>query len=138
MRRPIEASSPMVLNENDFKAPPESTAAILYATTLPSRMACCAVGGWDLPGVLMSGTNAQSPTAQTLGQSGIRKNWFTSNRPRSFAQASEETMGLGTVPAVHTKVRDGIETPSVKRTLSSVTLLTRVLRRTSTPRSERP
>src|SRR5438477_13116303 len=84
----------------------------------------------------MSGTNAQSPTAQTLGQSGTPKNWFTSNRPRSFAQGSEEMIGLGTVPAVHTKVRDGIETPSVKRTLSSVTLLTRVLRRTCTPRSE--
>src|SRR2546430_4956219 len=79
----------------------------------------------------MSGTNAQSPTAQTLGQSGTPKNWFTSNRPRSFAQGSEEMMGLGTVPAVHTKVRDGIETSSVKRTLSSVTLLTRVLRRRS-------
>src|SRR5260370_39801815 len=85
----------------------------------------------------MSGTNAQAPTAQTLGHSGTRENWSTSNRPRSFAQGSEEMIGLGTVPAVHTKVRDGIETPSVKKTLPSVTLLTRVLRRTSTPRPER-
>src|SRR6266853_1318048 len=85
----------------------------------------------------MSGTNAQSPTAQTLGQSETRKNWFTSIRPRSFAQGSEEIMGLGTVPAVHTKVRDGIETPSAKRTSLSVTLLTRVLRRTSTLRRAR-
>src|SRR5882724_5020050 len=86
----------------------------------------------------MSGTNAQSPTAQTLGQSGTPKNWFTSNRPRSFAQGSEEMMGLGTVPAVHTKVRDGIETPSVKKTLPSVTLLTRFLSQTPPPRRARP
>src|SRR6266480_5531832 len=65
-------------------------------------------------GFLVSGTNAQSPTAQTSGQSGTRKNWFTTNRPRSFAQGSDEMMGLGTVPAVHTRVRDGIETPSAK------------------------
>jgi len=43
-------------------------------------------------------------------------------------------MGLGTVPAVHTKVRDGIETPSVKEILLSPALLTRVLSRISTPR----
>src|SRR5260370_42715362 len=85
----------------------------------------------------MYGTNAQAPTNKTLGQSGTPKNWFTSNRPRSVAQGSEEMMGLGTVPAVHTKVRDGIETPSVKKTLSSVTLLTRALRRTSTLRRAR-
>src|SRR5205809_1190018 len=82
----------------------------------------------------MSGTNAQSPTAQTLGQSGTRKNWFTTTRPRSFAQGSEKMRGLGTVPAVHTKVRVGIETLSPKKTLFSVILLTRVLSRTSTPR----
>src|SRR5207249_7986051 len=75
----------------------------------------------------MSGTNAQSPTAHTLGQPGTRKNSFTSNRPRSFAHGSEAMMGLGTVPAVHTSVRDGIATPSAKKTLLSVRLLTRVL-----------
>src|SRR5262245_51565213 len=42
-RRPSEASSPMVLNENDFKGRPTRTAAIFWATTWPSRMACCAV-----------------------------------------------------------------------------------------------
>src|SRR5467141_5100614 len=114
MRRPIEASSPIVLNENDFKGRSESDAAIFCATMFPSRMACCAVRGCDFPGFLISGTNAQAPTAQTLGQSGTLKNWFTSNRPRSFAQGSDEMMGLGTVPAVHTRVRDGIETPSAK------------------------
>src|SRR2546423_14378270 len=72
----------------------------------------------------MSGTNAQSPTAHTLGQPGTRKNSFTSNRPRSFAHGSEAMMGLGTVPAVHTSVRDGIATPSAKKTLLSVRLLT--------------
>src|SRR5437763_10208497 len=82
----------------------------------------------------MSGTNAQSPTAHTLGQSGTCKNWFITIRPLSFAQGSGEISGLGTVPAVHTSVRDGIATPSAKKTLLSVRLLTRVLSRISTPR----
>src|SRR6266853_1222240 len=82
----------------------------------------------------MSGTNAQSPTAQTSGQSGTRKNWSTRIRPRSFPQESGRIRGLGTVPAVQTKVRDGIATPSTNNTLFSVMLLTRVLSRTSTPR----
>src|SRR6266576_492851 len=72
----------------------------------------------------MSGTNVQSPTAQTSGQSGTCKNWFTTIRPLSFAQGSEEISGLGTVPAVHTKVRHGIGTCWAKKTLSSVMLLT--------------
>src|SRR5213593_3680754 len=80
----------------------------------------------------MSGTNAQSPTAQTSGQSVTRRNSLTRIRPRSFVQGSERIRGLGTVPAVHTKVRDGIATLSIKNTLFSVMLLTRVLSRTST------
>src|SRR2546430_2362573 len=88
MRRPIDASSPIVLNENDFKGRSESEAAIFCATMFPSRMACCAVRGCDFPGFLISGTNAQSPTAQTLGQSGTCKNWFTSSRPCSFGQVT--------------------------------------------------
>src|SRR5207302_3889715 len=91
----------------------------------------------ELPGSVMSGTDAQCPNAQKFGHSGTPKKWSTSNRPCSFSQGSEEMRGLGTVPAVHTKVRDGIETPSVKKTLPSVTLLTRVLRRTSTSRPAR-
>src|SRR5205807_7818588 len=70
----------------------------------------------------------------TLGQSGTCKNWFTTIRPLSFAQGSGEISGLGTVPAVHTSVRDGIATPSAKKTLLSVRLLTRVLSWISTPR----
>src|SRR5438067_1166440 len=82
----------------------------------------------------MSGTNAQSPKAHTLAQPGTRKNSYTSNRPRCFAHGSEAMMGLGTVAAVHTSVRHGIATPSAKKTLFSVRLLTRVLSRISTPR----
>jgi hypothetical protein len=134
MRRPIEASSPIVLNENDFKGRSESDAAIFCATMFPSRMACCAVRGCDFPGFLISGTNAQSPTAQTLGQSGTCKNWFTSSRPCSFGHGSEKMSGLGTAPAVHTKLRVGIERPSTKDTFPSVMLLTRALNRISTPR----
>src|SRR5207244_612426 len=104
VRQPIEASSPMVLNENDFRGRPKNPAAIFCATTLPSRMACCAVGGCDCPGFLISGTKAQSPAAQTSGRSQTCKNWFTTIRPRSFEQGSEEISGLGTVPAVHTRV----------------------------------
>src|SRR5260370_10242919 len=104
----MAASSPMVLNEKGFSGRLQSDAAILCATTLPSRMACCAVGGCDFPGCLVLGTSPQSPTAQTPGQPGTCKNSFTSTRPRSFSQGREETSGLGTVPAVHTRVLAGI------------------------------
>src|SRR5438552_16360365 len=99
----------------------------------PSRMACCEVRECDFPGFLMSGTNAQSPTAQTLGQSGTCKNWFTSSRPCFFGHGSEKMSGLGTAPAVHTKLRVGIERPSTKDTIPSVMRFTLVLNRISTP-----
>src|ERR1043166_4763148 len=95
LRRPMEASSPMVLNEKGFSGRRYSDATIFCATTLPSRMACCAVGGCDFPGWLASGTNAQSPTAHTPGQSGTCKNSFTNTRSHSFSQGREETSGLG-------------------------------------------
>src|SRR5690348_1651534 len=100
-------------------------------------MACCAVGGYDFPGRIASGTNAQSPTAHTPGQPGTPKNWFTNTRPHSFAQGREETNGLGTVPAVHTKVLAGIDVPPVRKISFSVMLVTRVFRQISTPRRER-
>src|SRR5579859_5442057 len=115
LRRPMEASSPIVLNEKGLSGRRLSDAVILCATTLPSRIACCAVGGCDFPGCLASGTNPQSPTAHTPGQPGTSKNWFTKTRPHSFLQGSEETSGLGTVPAVHTKVLAGMGLPLVRK-----------------------
>ena len=100
----------MVLNENDAKGDlrvqlryfaPQSCLRVWHAAPLADEISQAA---------LMSGTEVQFPTAQTSGQSGTCKNWFTSIRPRSFAQGSEEISGLGTVPAVHTKVRHGIGT----------------------------
>src|SRR5437762_11914236 len=44
VRRPIAASSPIVLKLNGFFGSPETLATMLCATTFPSRDACCAVG----------------------------------------------------------------------------------------------
>src|SRR5262249_329185 len=134
IRRPIEARSPIILNENARSERPDSAATIFWATILPSRIACWAVGGCDFRPFLMSGTNAQSPMAHTLGQSGSCKNWFTTNRPFSFELGIDDMSGLGTMPAVQTKVRDEIEVPSLRLTSFWVTLLTRLLKRISTPR----
>src|SRR5882672_615345 len=128
----MEASSPRVLNEKTFSGRWYSDAVIFCATTLPWRMACCAVGGCDSPGRLMSGTNPQSPTAQTPGQPGTCKHSFTSTRPHSFSQGREETNGLGTVPAVHTRVLAGIGLLPLRKISFSVMLVTRVFRRIST------
>ena len=100
VRRPSEASSPMVLNENDRSERPEIVAAMFCATSLPSRMACWAVGGWAWPGFPISGTKAQSPTAQTSLQPRTCR-----NEPFSLAHGTEETIGDGTVPAVQIRVR---------------------------------
>src|SRR5437667_2220361 len=82
----------------------------------------------------MSGTNAHHPPPKhqaNRGHAGIRSHGFGLV---PFHKGSERIRELGAVPAVHTKVRDGIATPSTKNTLFSVMLLTRVLSRTSTPR----
>ena len=63
VRRPIAASCPSVLNLNGFFGLPSTLAMMLCARTLPSRDACCAVGGQKSP-VAGSGTSAQSPSAQ--------------------------------------------------------------------------
>src|SRR5215471_13677741 len=47
---------------------------------------------------------AQSPSAQTPGQSGTSIYSFTTNRPRSFWHGSVSRRGLGEVPAVQTSV----------------------------------
>ena len=83
----------------------------------------------------MSGTNAQSPTAHTSGQSGTRKNSFTSNRPRSFAQGSEAISGTGHGSRrPHQSAAMELRHHRLKKRLFSVMLLTRVLSRISTPR----
>ncbi len=68
-RRPIVASNPRILNLKGCRGSPRRVAAMLFASTLASRMACCAVGGWNLPGFRTSGTSAiaQCPNAGTVG-----------------------------------------------------------------------
>src|SRR5437016_10515010 len=55
-------------------------AHMLRARTRPCRNACCAVGGYGFP-VLGSGIEAQSPTAQTPGQSSTSIYSLVANRP---------------------------------------------------------
>ena len=51
--------------DNGRGAWPRRDRAMLLASTLAWRVACCAVGGQNLPGFSSSGTSAQSPSAQT-------------------------------------------------------------------------
>src|SRR5690349_1413261 len=96
-------------------------------------MACCAVGGQDLP-VVESGTAAQSPSAQTPGQPLTSRNSFVSNRPRSFEQFTRLKRGFGETPAVQTSRLVVITEPSLSRTAPSETLLTAVFIWKCTPR----
>src|SRR5438876_4585035 len=86
-----------------FLTPPRMAAHMLRARTRPCRNACCAVGGYGLP-VLGSGTEAQSPTAQTPGQPGTSIYSLVAMRPRSFVHGTVFTIGCGAVPAVQTRV----------------------------------
>jgi hypothetical protein len=49
LRRPIVASWAMVEKTKLFFFRPRTLAVALCATTLASRSACCAVGGWNPP-----------------------------------------------------------------------------------------
>src|SRR6266516_2056796 len=69
-------------------------AIMLQATTLPSRDACCAVGGQYLP-VAGSGTSAQSPSAQRPSTLSTFKFELTLTRPRSFSHGTRSRIGLG-------------------------------------------
>ena len=82
MRRPVESSRPIASNETDFKGRPTRAVATFCATTSPLRMACCAVGGSRFPRI-----------PDNVGHK---------------AQPGDD--GPGAVPAVHTKLRAGIET----------------------------
>src|SRR6266568_7041404 len=85
-------------------------AIILRATTLPSRDACCAVGGQYLP-VAGSGTSAQSPSAQRPSTPSTFKFELTLTRPRSFSHGTRSRIGFGDMPAVQTSVELTIFSP---------------------------
>src|SRR6266446_1376366 len=85
-------------------------AIMLRATTLPSRDACCAVGGQYLP-VAGSGTSAQSPSAQRPSTPSTFKFELTLTRPRSFSHGTRSRIGFGEMPAVQTSVELTIFSP---------------------------
>src|SRR5215831_4314221 len=113
----MAASAPSVLKLNGFLGVPQTLATILCATTLPSRDACCAVGGQYFP-VAGSGTSAQSPRAQRPANSSTCRFAFTLMRPRSFGQETRSRIGFGEMPAVQINVELTIFSPS----LSSISL----------------
>src|SRR5262245_21153554 len=102
---PMDAISPIVSNSNGFFLPPRMEAIMFFASTLPCRIACCAVGGYGFP-VRGFGIDAQSPSAQTSGHSGSARNSFTDTFPCSFGQGREARRGLGATPAVQMSVED--------------------------------
>src|SRR5262245_33857656 len=106
VRRPMEAKSPRVLKVKGFKAAPRALATRLYASSLPSREACCAVGGCQPPAP--SGIIAQSPNAQTPGNPSTCRQSFTLRRLRSLGNANPFSKGLGEVPAV-VDAADGLD-----------------------------
>src|SRR6266487_7204371 len=85
-------------------------AIMLRATILPSRDACCAVGGQYLP-VAGSGTNAQSPSAHKPSTLSTSRFAFTLIRPRSFGHGTRSRIGFGDIPAVQTSVELTIFSP---------------------------
>src|SRR5215469_14107368 len=108
----MAASAPRVLKLNGFFGVPQTLATLLCATTLPSRYACCAVGGQYLP-VAGSGTSAQSPSAQTPSTPSTSRFAFTLIRPRSFGQGIRSRIGFGDMPAVQINVELTIFSPSL-------------------------
>src|SRR5438552_16215258 len=87
-------------------------AIMLRATTLPSRDACCAVGGQYLP-VDGSGTSEQSPSAQRPPTPSTFKFELTLTRPRSFSHGTRSSIGYRDMPAVQISVELTIFSPSL-------------------------
>src|SRR6266699_6312890 len=98
-------------------------AIMLRATTLPSRDACCAVGG-QYPPVAESGTNAQSPSAQRPSTPSTSRLTFTLIRPRSFGHATRSSVGFGETPAVQINVELTIFSPSLSSISRGLTAAT--------------
>ncbi len=106
------------------------------ATSLPSRSACCAVGGYGLSLLYASGIWAQSPTAQTLVSPLTWSVLSATTAPALLcSHGSVSSSGLGRFPAVQTRVRDGIRPPSASRTVSGPAPATRTRSRNSIPRA---
>src|SRR5258708_39256166 len=114
------------------KSLPRVFAMMFCASTLPSREACCAVGGWYPP--CSSGIMAQSPSAQIPGYPSTPIAGLTLSRCRSFGRGSSSSKGCGAAPAVQTKVKLLIRVPSVSSTSVYVTALILAFDRISTPR----
>src|SRR6201998_2502260 len=88
------------------------SATIFFATTAPSLIACCAVGGYGLP-VFGSIINAQSPSANTPLYLGTSKYLSTTILPLllSCVHTRLETSDAGATPPDHIIVFVGTSLP---------------------------
>src|SRR5579883_216154 len=106
---------------------------MLLAQVVASRVACCAVGGTDLPETVVM--EAQSPSAQTWPSCPTSSRLvFTCKLPLSLAQSSFASTGTGAEGTVEMIVLQGISPPDFRMAFSEVAATRRSLRISSTPR----
>src|SRR5438874_1768773 len=134
--RPSAPILPRPLKSKARRLPPRTLATRFEASNCAWRVACWAVGGAVVPE--MVGTCAQSPSAQTPSTPWTWSSGVTRMRPPLFlGSASPSISGCGKEGTVDTSVRVGILVPSPSTASTPVAAESRVLRRSSTPRSRR-